>query len=56
MTAAIEEVVIAGLDPTAGPKALRRGEGPAIHRAKRIFSMDARVKPAHDELQLWRER
>jgi hypothetical protein len=27
------------------------GLGPAIHRAKRFFrsSMDARVKPAHDE-------
>jgi hypothetical protein len=34
-------VVIAGLDP-------------AIHRAKRIFDflMDARVKPAHDELRM----
>ena len=33
--------VIAGLDP-------------AIHRAKRIFEdlMDARVKPAHDNLEI----
>jgi hypothetical protein len=45
MTYAIAEVVIAGLDP-------------AIHRAKRIFdsSMDARVKPAHDEMSLWSVR
>jgi hypothetical protein len=36
------EVVIAGLDP-------------AIHRAKRGFSlMDARVKPAHDDLKMKR--
>jgi hypothetical protein len=45
MPSQIQEVVIAGLDP-------------AIHRAKRNFVslMDARVKPAHDELKLRRER
>jgi hypothetical protein len=45
MISAIKEVVIAGPDP-------------AIHRAKRIFVslMHARVKPAHDELQLRRVR
>ena len=45
MTSVMNHVVIAGLDP-------------AIHRAKRIFDvlMDARVKPAHDELQLRRVR
>ena len=37
----VRKVVIAGLDP-------------AIHRAKRSFEflMDARVKPAHDDLSL----
>ena len=37
----IRAVVVAGLDP-------------AIHRAKRTFDllMDARVKPAHDDLSL----
>jgi hypothetical protein len=41
VTDAIAKVVIAGLDP-------------AIHRVKRILdpSMDARVKPAHDEMSL----
>ena len=40
MSSPIQEIVIAGLDP-------------AIHRAKRIFDvlMDARVKPAHNELR-----
>jgi len=28
---AINTFVMAGLDPPAGPKPLRRGEGPAIH-------------------------
>jgi hypothetical protein len=41
---------MARLDPPARPKPLRRGEGPAIHQQKVTFSMDARVKPAHDEL------
>jgi hypothetical protein len=41
------QVVIAGLDPPAGPKPLRRGEGPAIHFLSK--RMDARGKPAHDE-------
>ena len=37
-----DTVVIAGLDP-------------AIHRSKSIFRflMDARVKPAHDDLGIW---
>jgi hypothetical protein len=45
MTSVVKKVVIAGLDP-------------AIHRAKRRFVslMDARVKPAHDELELRRVR
>jgi hypothetical protein len=30
-------VVIAGLDTPAGPKPLRRGEGPAIHPTKKNF-------------------
>jgi hypothetical protein len=40
MGSAIQKAVIAGLDP-------------AIHRAKRIFEglMDARLKPAHDNLE-----
>jgi hypothetical protein len=39
VSAVIQDVVIAGLDP-------------AIQRAKRFFDslMDARVKPAHDEV------
>jgi hypothetical protein len=39
--------VIAGLDPPAGPKPLRRGEGPAIHHF--LKKMDARIKSAHDD-------
>ncbi|MGC2775876.1 MAG: ABC transporter ATP-binding protein [Bradyrhizobium sp.] len=44
--------VIAGLDPPAGPKPLRRGEGLAIHPAAQDSSkvMDPRVKPGGDEL------
>jgi hypothetical protein len=44
-------IVMAGLVPPAGPKPLRRGEGPAIH----VFAndlkkgVDARVKRGHDE-------
>ncbi|WP_128928410.1 dipeptide ABC transporter ATP-binding protein [Bradyrhizobium guangxiense] len=43
--------VMAGLDPPAGPKPLRRGEGPAIHQASQDLSpsMDPRVKPGGDE-------
>ncbi|MDF0522645.1 ABC transporter ATP-binding protein [Bradyrhizobium yuanmingense] len=43
--------VMAGLDPPAGPKPLRRGEGPAIHHASQDSSqaMDPRVKPGGDE-------
>ncbi len=43
--------VMAGLDPPAGPKPLRRGEGPAIHPSSQdAFSkgMDPRVKPGGD--------
>ncbi len=39
--------VMAGLDPPAGPKPLRRGEGPAIHQFPK--AMDPRVKPGGDE-------
>jgi hypothetical protein len=33
------------------------GPDPAIHRAKRMFEvlMDARVKPAHDEMSIGKE-
>ncbi|RQH02839.1 ABC transporter ATP-binding protein [Bradyrhizobium sp. RP6] len=43
--------VMAGLDPPAGPKPLRRGEGPATHHASQDSSrsMDPRVKPGGDE-------
>jgi|UPI000429903D hypothetical protein len=43
MAALFQLIVIAGLDP-------------AIHRAKRSVDspMDARVKPAHDELRMRR--
>src|SRR6185295_5573858 len=43
--------VMAGLDPPAGPKPLRRGEGPAIHPSSQDSSseaMDPRVKPGGD--------
>ena len=48
---AISSSVMAGLDPPAGPKPLRRGEGPAIHVVLRSMKkdVDARDKPAHDE-------
>jgi peptide/nickel transport system ATP-binding protein len=51
MRGEVPHIVIAVLDPLAGPKPLRRGEGPAIHRPKGFFRslMDARVKPAHDD-------
>jgi hypothetical protein len=44
---------MAGLVPPAGPKPLRRGEGPAIHV---LFcsdhkDVDARHKAGHDEKQ-----
>ena len=38
--------VIAGLDPPAGPKPLRRGEGPAIQTFG--LGLDARIKSGHD--------
>jgi hypothetical protein len=43
MTSTVKKLVIAGLDP-------------AIRRATRILDSltDAQVKPAHDELKLWR--
>jgi hypothetical protein len=44
-------VVIAGLDPPAGPNPLRRREGPAIHLSSN--GMDPRVKPAGDERYDW---
>jgi hypothetical protein len=51
-------LVIAGLaafakasaaEPIRGPAKPWRRRDPAIHRLKRVFLMDARVKPAHDE-------
>jgi peptide/nickel transport system ATP-binding protein len=45
------KAVMAGLDPPAGPKPLRRGEGPAIHLSSQDSSssaMDPRVKPGGD--------
>src|SRR4051794_35935784 len=43
--------VIRGLDPPAGPKPLRRGEGPRIHQLRRTLwkRMDCRVKPGNDD-------
>jgi peptide/nickel transport system ATP-binding protein len=44
--------VMAGLDPPAGPKPLRRGGGPAIHPSSQESSfkeMDPRVKPGGDD-------
>jgi hypothetical protein len=40
-----------GLDPPAGPKPLRRGEGPGIHAliTQREKDVDGRVNPGHDE-------
>jgi hypothetical protein len=47
--AASPTVVIRGLDPPAGPKSLRRGEGPRIHLKMTLAKrMDGRVKPGHD--------
>jgi hypothetical protein len=41
---------MAGLDPPAGPKPLRRGEGPAIHDfLSSGKDVDARHKAGHDE-------
>ncbi|MGJ4951254.1 hypothetical protein [Bradyrhizobium sp. HKCCYLS20291] len=43
-------VVMAGLDPPARPKPLRRGEGPAIHVHQRMpDDVDARHKAGHDD-------
>ncbi|WP_042340258.1 hypothetical protein [Bradyrhizobium oligotrophicum] len=43
-------VVMAGLDPSARPKPLRRGEGPAIHEQRRTpCDMDARHEAGHDD-------
>jgi hypothetical protein len=45
-------VVMAGLDPPARPKPLRRGEGPAIHDLKRDGKdVDARDEPGHDDAE-----
>jgi hypothetical protein len=41
------QTVMRGLDPPAGPKPLRRGEGPRIHHLKR---MGCRVKPGSDNI------
>jgi len=43
-------LVMAGLDPPAGPKPLRRGEGPAIHVFARGYTqdVDARDTRRHD--------
>ena len=39
-----------GLDAPAGPKPLRRGGGPRIHRKKMMLKkMDCRVKPGNDD-------
>jgi uncharacterized membrane protein len=45
-------VVMPGLDPPAGPKPLRRGEGPGIHVfvTARKF-VDGRDKPGHDGVE-----
>jgi peptide/nickel transport system ATP-binding protein len=45
------KAVMAGLDPPAGPKPVRRGEGPAIHPSSEDSSsaMDPRVKPGGDD-------
>jgi hypothetical protein len=42
---------MAGPVPPAGPKPLRRGEGPAIHvlNAGNEKDVDARIKSGHDE-------
>jgi hypothetical protein len=44
-------LVMAGLDPPARPKPLRRGEGPAIHVSfqEAPKDADARDKRGHDE-------
>jgi hypothetical protein len=43
--------VVPGLDPPAGPKPLRRGEGPGIHVFLTLLQqdVDGRVKPGHGE-------
>jgi hypothetical protein len=52
LNGSLSTFVMAGLVPPAGPKPLRRGEGPAIH----VFGdgkkedVDARDKPGHDEV------
>jgi len=45
------EIVMPGLVPPAGPKPLRRGEGPGIHvlDATAQQDVDGRDKPGHDE-------
>jgi len=45
---ASKKVVMPGLDPPAGPKPLRRGEGPGIHIFLAVAFVDGRVKPGHD--------
>jgi hypothetical protein len=45
------EARLRAYDPPAGPKPLRRGEGPGIHLLRKGLSkvMDCRVKPGNDE-------
>jgi hypothetical protein len=50
-----EKFVVRGLDPPAGPKPLRRSEGPRIHRTTRalvqwvdVKRIDCRDKPGND--------
>ena len=44
-------LVVAGLVPPAGPKPLRRGEGPAIHvlASAQLEDVAARPKAGHDD-------
>src|SRR5581483_1934604 len=42
-----------GLVPPAGPKPLRRGEGPGIHVSLRAWIyVDGRDKPGHDDAEI----
>src|SRR3954453_4303497 len=52
------DFVIRGLDPPAGPKPLRRGEGPRIHPSSQdcfLRWIDCRVKPGNDESERLRD-
>ena len=37
LTLLFYKLVMPGLDPPAGPKPLRRGEGPGIHQASKML-------------------